>query len=117
MSDFCLPTLEKFAYHIHNIKILSKHFCKVKKRDVFISKPSSIWTVRDYTERFSAHFNLETHSDHFGNGRSLSIEGCSVEVYINDSSSCLQLTSRQDASTTNANMMKIIDNLKQKNKI
>ena len=26
MSDFYLPALENFVYHIHNVKILSKHF-------------------------------------------------------------------------------------------
>ena len=34
----------------------------------------------DYTERLSAHFNLEIQSDHFGNGRSISIEGCNIEL-------------------------------------
>ena len=46
-------------------------------------KPGSLLTVRHYAERLSAHFELEIQSDHFSNGRYLSIEGCSVEVYIN----------------------------------
>ena len=81
-------------------------------------KPGSLLTVRHYAERLSAHFELEIQSDHFSNGRSLSIEGCSVEVSMNNSISRLQFYShfsdnnRQDTSTTNAHMMKIMDNLK-----
>ena len=38
-----------------------------------------ILSIRDYTERLSAHFNLEIQSDHFGNGMSLSIEGYNIK--------------------------------------
>ena len=83
-------------------------------------KPSSLLTVRNYAERLSAHFDLEIQSDHFGNGRSLPIKGCSVELSMNNSTSCLKFhshfsdDSRQDASTTNAYIMKMMDNLKLK---
>ena len=46
-------------------------------------KSGSLLTVRDYGELLSAHLDLEIQSDHFSNGRYLSIEGCSVEVYMN----------------------------------
>ena len=85
MSDFYLSTFEKFMYHIHNVKILSKKFCWAKRRTTFMCKPGSLLTVWDYAERLSAHFDLEIQSDHFGNERSLLIEGCSVEVSMNNS--------------------------------
>ena len=48
-----------------------------------LSIPGDILYVRDYAERLSAHFNLEIQSDHFGNGRSLSIEGSNLQ-YIDE---------------------------------
>ena len=72
------------------------------------SVPSDIFSVRDYAERLSEHFNLEIQSDHFRNGRSLSIEGCNIE-FIDESfnaqsefHSHLSDNSRQDSSTTHA---------------
>ena len=58
MFDFYLPALQKFVYHIHNVKTLSKTFGGVKRRKVFICKPGNLLTVRDYAKRISAHFNL-----------------------------------------------------------
>ena len=78
-------------------------------------------TIRDYAERLSANFDLEIQSDHFGNRRLLSIEGCSVKVYMYNSIYRLQFHSHfsrdsiQDASTTNAHMMKMINKLKLNN--
>ena len=121
MSEFYLPVFEKFMYNIHNVKMLFKNFCGAKRRTTSICKPGSLLTIRDYAERLSAHFDLDIHSNHFGNGRSLSIEGCSVEVSINNSIYRLQYhsnfynDSRQDTSTTNAHMMKMMDNMKLNN--
>ena len=118
MSDFYLLALEKFVYHIHNVKILSKNVCGSKRRTAFMCKPGNLLTIRDYAEQLSARFYLENQSDHFGNGRSLSTEGCSVEISMNNSISRLQFHSHfsddniQDTSTTNAHMMKMLDNLK-----
>ena len=121
MSDFYLPALEKCVYHIHNFKVSSKPFCGAKRRTDFLCKPGSLLTVRDNTEQLSAHFDLKIQSDHFGNGRLLSIEGCSVEVSMNNSISHLKFHSNfsndsiQDASTTNAHMMKMMGKLKLNN--
>ena len=98
--------------------MLSKNVCGAKRRTSFMCKHGSLLTVWDYAERFSAHFNLEIQSNYFRNGRSLLIEGCSVEVYMNNSISRFQFhshfsdDSRQDVSATNAGMMEMIDNLK-----
>ena len=48
MSDFYLPTIEKFMYHIHNVKMLSKTFCGAKRRTSFMCKPGNLLTIRDY---------------------------------------------------------------------
>ena len=48
-----------------------------------LSIPGDILSIRDYAERQSTHFNLEVQSDHFGNGRSLSIEGNNLQ-YIDE---------------------------------
>ena len=71
MCDFYLPSLQKFVYHIHNVKIIFKSFCGVKRRNAFICKPGNLLNIRDYAERLSAHFDLEIQSDYFGNGISL----------------------------------------------
>ena len=121
MYDFYLSSLEEIVYHIHNVKKLSKNFCGAKRKTAFIYKPGSLLTVRDYSERLSDHFDLEIQSDHFGNERSPSIEGCSVDVSMNSSISRLQFhlhfsdDTRQYASITNAHMMKMIDKLKLEN--
>ena len=73
--------------------------------------------VCNYDKRLSTHFDLDIKSDHFGNERLLSIEGCTVKVSMNDSSSYLQFHShfsvdiRQDMPTTNAHIMNMIDNM------
>ena len=80
--DFYLPSLQKSMYHIHNVKTLSKNLCGVKRRNIFICKPGNLFNVRDYAERLSTHFDLEIQFDHFGNCRSLSIEGFSVDLVL-----------------------------------
>ena len=80
----------------------------------------NIFSIRDYTERMSANFNLEIQSEHFGNGRSLSIEGCMIycrprhDGYM-EFHSHFSDDSRQDASTTHAHMVSMLIELR-KNK-
>jgi hypothetical protein len=81
MKNYYLPALEKYAYHIHHVQILSQDFCGKDRFDAFKKRPGDVNTRRDYAERLSAKFNLEIQSDHFGNGRSLSMEGSSVELF------------------------------------
>jgi hypothetical protein len=82
----------------------------------------------DYAERLSATFNLEIQSEHFGNGRSLSIEASTVEsreTIVGDNANKTRLkfhshfltNLRQDAATTNAHMTVLIDALIAKNAI
>ena len=68
-------------------------------------------------KRLSMHFNLEIQSDHFGNGRSLPIEGCNIEFIDEDHNvesefnSHLSDDSRQDESTTHAYIISMLNNL------
>ena len=88
-----------------------------------LSIPGDILSVRDYVERLSIHFNLEIQSDHFGNGRSLSIEGNNIQYIDEDDEehsefhSHLSNDSRQDASTTHAHMISMLNELQKCNKL
>ena len=80
-----------------------------------LSIPGDILSVRDYAERLYAHFNLEVQSYHFGNGRSLSIEGRNIQ-YIDEEHEehsefhfNLSDDSRQDASNTHAYMISMLN--------
>ena len=83
MKMYYLPTLEKCLYHIFYVQILSKKICGKIRSERGLSIPVDILSVRYYAERLSTHFNLEVQSDHFRNGRSLSIEGNDLQ-YIDE---------------------------------
>jgi hypothetical protein len=134
LKEFYLPALEKYSYHLPHVMILSKVVCGKMRQDAFAKDTGSIKTRRDYAERLSAIFNMEVQSEHFGNGRSLSIEGSSVETYIGvelneylegrmnanqllrkmEFHSHFSDFSRQDAATTNAHMTVLLEVLKQR---
>ena len=65
----------------------------------------------------SVNLNLEIQSENFGNGRSLSIEGCNIEIVdkkLNGSCkfhSHFSDDSRQDASTVHARMLFMLEKL------
>ena len=52
--------------------------------ECYFSIPGDILSIRDYAERLSSRFHLKIQSDHFGNGWSLSIEGCNIEFIDED---------------------------------
>ena len=60
--------------------ILSKDICDNMRKVACLSDPGNTSYFRDYVERLCAYFNLEIQSDHFDNGRSLSIESCNIEL-------------------------------------
>jgi hypothetical protein len=51
------------------------------RQKAFQNEIGCVSTSRDYAERLPFKFNLEIQSEHFGNGRSLSIEGSTVETH------------------------------------
>ena len=130
-TDYYQPSLEKLAYHRPHVKILGKAYCGAARLAAFKRKPS-VRTRRDYAERLAASFNLEAQAEHFGNGRSLSMEGSSVETFCKASvdaylagvwsmdeadlkmvfHSHFSDESRQDAATTHAHMRVLFGDLK-----
>ena len=79
MKLYYLPTLDKYMYHIFYGHVLSKNICSKMRNERCLSILGDILSMRDYAERLSLYFNLEAQSDHFGNDRSLSIEGCNIQ--------------------------------------
>jgi hypothetical protein len=97
----------------------------------FHNNSGSIKTIRDYAEYLLVKFNLEIQSSHFGNGRSLSMEGSTVQFYppaelenyekglvrieeintVLESHSHFTDNSRQDASTTYEHIDRLIHQL------
>ena len=59
MYNVYLPSLEKYIYHVHYIKILSKNHYGILRQNTCYSKPGNILLIRDYAKRMSANFNLE----------------------------------------------------------
>ena len=134
--EFYLPALEKYAHHIAHVKILSKTDCGVMRQSTFEQTPGDLKTRHDYAERLSAVFADEVQSSHFGNGRSLSIEGSKVESFAQLDLEAFQRGdllaneiepdmefhshfsnhSRQDAATTAAHLTVLLDLLRSKGK-
>ena len=132
-----LPAMVKYSYHRPHVIILGKKHCGAMRVNAFKNSPGSVKTRRDYAERLSATFDLEIQSEHFGNGRSLSMEGSSVEFHIAnllqeykagninveeleqefEFISHFSDVSRQDSTTTNAHMDVLIRNLKAKGRL
>jgi hypothetical protein len=116
MRDFYISALLRYAYHLPHVIILGKKECGLGRQQVFENMVGSVKTRRDYAEGLSATFNIEIQSQHFGNGRSLSIEGSTVETHekiVGDNANKmrLQFHSRQDATTTTAHMTVLINSL------
>ena len=65
----------------------------------------------------STKFNLEIQSEHFRNGKMISIEGCMIDVFDQDLNSNMEFRShlsddsRQDVPTTHAHMVDIFTKL------
>jgi hypothetical protein len=134
--EFYLPALEKYAHHIAHVKILSKTECGIMCQSTFEQTPGDLKTRHDYAERLSAVFADEIQSSHFGNGRSLSIEGSKVESFDSmeleafargdilatdlvpnmEFHSHFSNDSRQDAATSAAHLTVLLDLLKSQGK-
>jgi hypothetical protein len=116
IKDLYLPSLEAYTFHQPRVRILSKNGCGNLRNDAFSNHISSVKTRRDYAEAISAVFNFEIQSDHFGNNRSLSIEGSSVEFH-NDNGIRLEVhfhfadKSDQNVASTHAHMDVLIKQL------
>lgn len=78
--NVCLSILEKHTYHIHFVHMLPKNICGFLCKVAYYSKTRNISVIRIYAERISTNFNFEVYSEYFGNGRSLSIGRCNVNI-------------------------------------
>ena len=116
--DVYLPSLEKYTYYVHYVHSLSKNICGRLRHDTCYSKPESISTIRYYAARMSTNFNLKIQSDHFGNGRSLSIEGFYIEILVKELNGTFEFhshfpdDSRQDTFTTRTYIIYMLEELK-----
>ena len=123
MYDVYLPSLQKYIYHVHYIQIISKNYCGKLRQNTCYSKPGNILSIKDYIERMSANFNLEIQSVHFRNGRSISIEGCMIDIVDQDLNGYMEFLShfsddsRQDSSTTHAHIVSILTELRNNNQL
>ena len=84
MYDVYLPLLDKYIYHIHYVQNISKNLCGKLRHDDFYSKLGNISLIRNHAKLLSDNFNFEIQFKSFGNGRSLSNEGCMIEVIDQD---------------------------------
>jgi hypothetical protein len=125
LEEYYLPALDGYAYHRPHFQILGKSECGALRHLAFLSKAQNIKTIRDYSERLNAAFDQEIQSEHFGNSRSLSIEGSAVEMVVNglEGKSKLEFHSHfsdkssQDACTTMAHMEVLIEHLFNENQM
>jgi hypothetical protein len=79
IRDFYLPMLEKYAYHRPHYILLGKYETGADRKSAL--RPGDAETHRDYAERLLFEFTNEIMSEHFGNSRSLSMEGSTVRFF------------------------------------
>ena len=118
-TEYYLPHLKKYTYHRFLKIILSKSNIE----DVRLSrlKPGEVAGSRDYAERLLMKFHMEIQSEHFGQGRDLSIEGNDIKFYpVGETEttshfySFLKDSKIQNAATTDKHMDRLIKILKEK---
>jgi len=81
MGEYYIPMLEKCAYHIPHVKILSRKECGAMRQEAHANIPYSFATGHDYTERLTPNYDFEIQGDHFSKDRSLSMEGYGVSIF------------------------------------
>jgi hypothetical protein len=118
--DFYLPTLKKYTYHRFLKIILSK----ANTEDMRLKRMrlGEVAGSRDYAEHLLMKFHKEIQSEHFGQGRDLSIEGNLVKFFPGGEAetkthlySFLKDSKIQNAATTDKHMDRLIKILKKKN--
>ena len=119
-KNYYTPMLIKYKYHRFLKIILSK----ANIEDVRLQRlqPGEVAGSRDYAERLLLKFHLEIQSEHFGQGKNVSIEGNLVHFFQEDCEdkttnffSFLSDGAIQNAAKTNLHMDRLIKYLKKKN--
>jgi hypothetical protein len=85
LTDYYIPAIDEYKYHLPHVIILSKLHCGTMRQTQFESIPYALKTIRDYAERVKPELNFEAQLDKFGNPRDLSLEGSSVCSYNGES--------------------------------
>ena len=83
MSFILNKSKEKVAYHRSYYKILGKHHVANLRQKTFESTPGDIITRSDYAELFGFDLDGQIQNEFFDNNRSLSMEGCCLDRFIN----------------------------------
>ena len=137
MRHVYLPILEKCRYHFAHKRMLSKMHCYNARHAWYESEPYLVKMHWDYAEPISQEKNLEIQSDHFGYVPSCSIEGVCVWSPLTNSvhefnqglidkdqivrtmqfHSHLSDRLKQDASTTHAHMICLLNKMAEKGEI
>ena len=81
MRKCCIPRLRQHGAHVNHVILLSKLHCMGQRDRQFENRIWDLRTARDCAERLMAEFELQTQSDHCGNSRTLSMEGCTVRLH------------------------------------
>jgi hypothetical protein len=119
-KEYYLKQLKKYTYHRFLKIILSKSNTEdIRQKRL---RPGEVIGSRDYAERLLMKFHMEIQSEHFGQGRDLSIEGNVVKFFpvgANQTKthfySFLKDSKIQNAATTDKHMDRLIKMLKKKN--
>jgi hypothetical protein len=119
-KEFYLKQLKKYTYH----RFLKIILCKSNTEDIRLEglRPGKAIGSRDYAERLLMKFHMEIQSEHFCQGRDLSIEGNVVKFFPVGAKetkthfySFLKDSKIQNVATTGKHMDRLIKILKKKN--
>ena len=80
-TQFYIPALNKYKYHMLLVTLLSKNYCKKMRSEAFANHRTWLLSERDYAERLVKELDGEIQSDHFGDNPTLSIEGCTLQYH------------------------------------
>ena len=82
-TSFCIPSIQKLAFHMPHVRILgTNHCCELrriafKRRELF----QDVLCRRDYAERLVASFAKQIQYEYYGGNRSVSIEVIALEHF------------------------------------
>ena len=123
MKEYYISALGSYLSCIFYVHIRSKKKCGKMRSEVCFSVRRATLSIIDYAERLSTHFNLEISSNHFGNDRSLSIEGYNIAFLDENHKPQSEFHShlsdyyQQNASTTHVYVISMLKELEKGNKI
>ena len=117
-KDYYIVTMKRYIKHYFHKIILSKRNVEdVRLINLLVGE---LMSSRDYAERLLLKFHMEIQSEHFGQGRNLSIEGNLIMFYpfgednvVTNFYSFLSDKKKQNAATTDNHMDRLIKKLKQ----